>query len=59
VSAPGIRDSGFGIRRFDVRDAGDAAILLELEPVIDPAVNAARLRSPHPFPVNGSPAFAT
>ena len=40
MSAPGIRDSGFGIRRFEVRDAGDAAILLALEPVIDPAVNA-------------------
>jgi KipI family sensor histidine kinase inhibitor len=35
VSPDGIRDSGFGIR-----DAGDSAILLELEPVIDPAVNA-------------------
>jgi antagonist of KipI len=35
VSSAGIRDSGFGIR-----DAGDSAILLELEPVIDPAVNA-------------------
>jgi KipI family sensor histidine kinase inhibitor len=36
----GIRDPGSGIRRCKVRDAGDAAILLELEPVIDPAVNA-------------------
>ena len=35
MSPDGIRDSGFGIR-----DAGDSAILLELEPVIDPAVNA-------------------
>ena len=35
MSFAGIRDSGFGIR-----DAGDSAILLELEPVIDPAVNA-------------------
>jgi allophanate hydrolase subunit 1 len=35
VSSVGIRNSGFGIR-----DAGDSAILLELEPVIDPAVNA-------------------
>jgi antagonist of KipI len=35
VRSGGIRDSGFGIR-----DAGDSAILLELEPVIDPAVNA-------------------
>ena len=30
-----IREPGFGIR-----DAGDSAILLELEPVIDPDVNA-------------------
>jgi antagonist of KipI len=38
----GIRDPGSGIRGFEVqvRDAGDSAILLELEPVIDPAVNA-------------------
>jgi KipI family sensor histidine kinase inhibitor len=36
----GIRDRGSGIRGFEVRDAGDSAILLELEPVIDPAVNA-------------------
>ena len=35
MSPAGIGDSGFGIR-----DAGDSAILLELEPVIDPAVNA-------------------
>ena len=35
MSPDGIRDSGFGIR-----DAGDSAILLQLEPVIDPAVNA-------------------
>ena len=40
MSPPGIRDSGSGIRRFEIRDAGDAAILLELEAVIDPAVNA-------------------
>ena len=31
----GIRDPGSGIR-----DAGDSALLLELEPVVDPAVNA-------------------
>jgi len=36
----GIRDPGSGIRRFEIRDAGDAALLLELEAVIDPAVNA-------------------
>jgi KipI family sensor histidine kinase inhibitor len=36
----GIRDPGSGIRRFEIRDAGDAAIVLELEAVIDPAVNA-------------------
>jgi len=35
VSVAGIRDSGFGIRY-----AGDSALLLELEPRIDPAVNA-------------------
>jgi len=35
VSSAGIRDSGSGIR-----DAGDSAILLELESVIDAAVNA-------------------
>jgi len=35
VTSGGIRNSGFGIR-----DAGDSAILLELEPVIDPDVNA-------------------
>jgi KipI family sensor histidine kinase inhibitor len=35
VSGTGIRDSWFGIR-----DAGDSALLLELEGVIDPAVNA-------------------
>ena len=37
MSVAGIRDSGFGIR---ISDAGDSAILLELEPVIDPVVNA-------------------
>lgn len=36
----GIRDPGSGIGGFEVHDAGDSAILLELEPVIDPAVNA-------------------
>ena len=36
----GIRGPGSGIRRFEIRDAGDAALLLELEAVIDPAVNA-------------------
>jgi antagonist of KipI len=35
VKPAGIRDSGFGIR-----DAGDSAVLLELDAVIDPAVNA-------------------
>ena len=40
MSPPGILDSGSGIRTFEVRDAGDAAILLELEAVIDPEVNA-------------------
>src|SRR5207249_5983267 len=35
VNPAGTRDSGFGIR-----DAGDSALLLELEPVIDPVVNA-------------------
>ena len=35
MTSVGIRDSGFGIR-----EAGDSAILLELEPVIDPDVNA-------------------
>ncbi len=35
MSSAGLRDAGFGIR-----DAGDSAILLELEPVIDAAVNA-------------------
>ena len=35
MSVAGIRESGFG-----VRDAGDSALLLELEPKIDPAVNA-------------------
>jgi len=38
----GSREAGSGSRRFEVQvhDAGDSAILLELEPVIDPAVNA-------------------
>lgn len=36
----GARDSGFGIRNIRIRDAGDSAVLLELEPVIDPGVNA-------------------
>ena len=38
----GIRDPGSGIRGFEVqlRDAGDSAILLELERVIDAEVNA-------------------
>jgi KipI family sensor histidine kinase inhibitor len=42
VNSAGIGDSGFGIRGFEVqvRDAGDSAILLELEPIIDPDVNA-------------------
>ena len=35
--ARGRRDSGFGIR---IKDAGDAAVLLELEAIIDPQVNA-------------------
>ena len=35
MSSSGIRDSGFGIR-----DAGDSAVLLELDAAIDPGVNA-------------------
>ncbi len=40
MSSSGIRDSGFGIRDARIRDAGDAAVLLELDAIIDPAVNA-------------------
>jgi KipI family sensor histidine kinase inhibitor len=36
VTTAGIRDPGSGIR---LRDAGDSALLLELDAVIDPAVN--------------------
>jgi KipI family sensor histidine kinase inhibitor len=40
VSGFGIRDSGLGIGNAQIRDAGDSALLLELDAVIDPAVNA-------------------
>jgi allophanate hydrolase subunit 1 len=37
VNTAAIRDSGFGNR---IKEAGDSALLLELEAVIDPDVNA-------------------
>ena len=40
MSRFGIRDSGSGIRQAQIRDAGDSALLLELDAVIDPDVNA-------------------
>ena len=40
MSKSGIRDSGSGIRQAQIRDAGDSALLLELDAVIDPDVNA-------------------
>jgi len=42
VSSSGIRDSGFGIR-----DAGDSAVLLELDAVIDRGVNARAIGIAH------------
>jgi len=42
VSSSGIRESGFGIR-----DAGDSAVLLELDAVIDPGVNARAIAIAH------------
>ena len=42
MSSSGIRESGFGIR-----DAGDSAVLLELDAVIDPGVNARAIGIAH------------
>lgn len=40
MSDSAIRDSGFVTRHARTREAGDSALLLELDAVIDPAVNA-------------------
>ena len=42
MNSSGIRESGFGIR-----DAGDSAVLLELDAVIDPGVNARAIGIAH------------